>query len=100
MAGRPSYISSYAWSDTSSDTRGRPEMTTTAVKTRETRLRRMAKRQGLRLHKSRRRDPHASDYGVYALVDEETSFIVAGADSGRFGFSLDDVETHLKGERV
>jgi hypothetical protein len=34
----------------------------------ENRLRRMAERQGLRLVKSRRRDPYASDYGKYWLM--------------------------------
>lgn len=37
-------------------------------KSRETRLRRMAERQGMRLVKSRRRDPRALDYGKYWLV--------------------------------
>ncbi len=35
----------------------------TDEKIRENRLRRMAERQGLALHKSRRRDPRAIDYG-------------------------------------
>lgn len=37
-------------------------------KTHENLLRRMAKRQGYELRKSRRRDPRAVDYGTYALV--------------------------------
>ena len=37
-------------------------------KTRETRLRRMADRQGLRIVKSRRRDPYATDYGRMWIV--------------------------------
>ena len=37
-------------------------------KIRENRLRRMAERQGLRLVKSRRRDPLALDYGRYWLL--------------------------------
>ena len=36
-------------------------------KGRENRLRRMAERQGLRLERSRRHDPRASSYGLYAL---------------------------------
>ena len=41
---------------------------TNAEKVRENRLRRMAERQGMRLVKSRRRDPLALDYGKYWLV--------------------------------
>jgi hypothetical protein len=37
-------------------------------KVRENRLRRMAERQGYKLEKSRRRDPRATDYGLYRLV--------------------------------
>jgi hypothetical protein len=37
------------------------------TKVRENRLRRMASRQGLRLEKSRQRDPMALDYGKYSL---------------------------------
>jgi hypothetical protein len=40
----------------------------TKEKIRENRLRRMAKRQGLELHKSRRQDPRALDYGRYWLT--------------------------------
>src|SRR5262245_18862319 len=41
----------------------------TKTKVRENRLRRMASRQGLRLEKSRQRDPMALDYGKYRLVN-------------------------------
>jgi hypothetical protein len=69
-------------------------------KIRENRLRRMAERQGLRLVKSRRRDPRAVDYGGYMLVDLQTSGIVVGTgDLGRPHWSLDDVEDYLTGER-
>ena len=68
-------------------------------KVRENRLRRMADRQGLALRASGRRDPRALDYGMYALVDASRNVIVAGAASGRFDFTLDDVETYLTGER-
>ncbi len=65
-------------------------------KTRETRLRRMADRQGLRLVKSRRRDPHAIDYGGFMLVDIHTNTVVAGTGAiGRPHWSLDDVERWL-----
>lgn len=68
-----------------------------AERTREQRLRRMADRQGLRLVKSRRRDPRARDYGDYHLVDVDANSIVAG-EIGRIHFSLDDVEAYLTGE--
>ena len=37
------------------------------LRVRENRLRRMARRQGYKLHKSRRRDPLATDYMTYRL---------------------------------
>ena len=70
-------------------------------KIRENRLRRMATRQGLTLRKSARRDTRALDYGMYALVDMDKNVIVAGASSGRFDFTLDDVEAYLlRGNRA
>lgn len=73
---------------------------TTAEKTRETRLRRMAERQGLRLVKSRRRDPRAIDYGRYMILDVWTTGVVAGSDGdiGLPQWTLDDVEEFLTGE--
>jgi hypothetical protein len=67
--------------------------TSTSEKVRENRLRRMAERQGLRLVKSRRRDPRAIDYGTYCLM--------AGADLVREtkGLDLDAIERWLYGER-
>jgi hypothetical protein len=62
-------------------------------KIRENRLRRMADRQGLVLRKSARRDPRATDYGLYALVNRTN----AGAWDGRFTLTLEDVERHLTG---
>lgn len=67
-------------------------------KVRENKARRMAKRQGLELVKSRRRDPRATDFGMYVLVDPETNGIVHGAASGRYDLSLDDVEAYLTGD--
>lgn len=65
------------------------------TKTRETRLRRMAERQGLRMIKSRRRDPRALGYGTYALVDANTNHLIAGNDSTGYGLDLDQIETAL-----
>jgi hypothetical protein len=68
----------------------------TAERVRENRLRRMADRQGLRLVKSRRRDPRAVDYGGYMLVDQATGKVVAGAGPiGRPTWDLDQVEAWL-----
>jgi len=71
---------------------------TDSEKIRENRLRRMADRQGLRLVKSRRRDPRAVDYGGYMLVDIATNAVIAGTGAiGRPHWSLDEVEEWLTG---
>lgn len=92
------YANHYASGDTSSYA-GRYKVTD---KTRETRLRRMAERQGLRLVKSRRRDPRALHYGTYALVRGVTrganwreGVLVAGDPNTGYGLDLDDVERWL-----
>ncbi len=64
-------------------------------KVRENRLRRMAKRQGLELQKSRRRDPKAYDFGGFMLVDVRTNSVAFGADPLPFSLSIDDVEAYL-----
>jgi hypothetical protein len=61
-------------------------------KVRENKLRRMAKRQGLQLVKSRLRDRRAIGYGTYVLADDRNR-IVAGER-----MSIDDVERYLTGE--
>ena len=73
-------------------------MTDAEFKVFENRLRRMAKRQGLRLEKTRRRDPRALDYGKYMLVNVETNAVVFGADSGRMDVTLDRIAAYLEGE--
>jgi hypothetical protein len=65
------------------------------VKVRDNRVRRMAKRQGLELIKSRRRDTRALDYGGYLLVDPATSMVVYSYGWNDFGASLDDIEAWL-----
>jgi len=62
-------------------------------KVRENRLRRAAGRQGLRLVKSRRRDPRASDYGRYWLQGEHRALV-----SSEYGVTLDEVEEFLSGK--
>ena len=64
-------------------------------KVRENRLRRAAQRQGLTLTKSRRRDPRATDYGTYMLVDRQTNAVVASGSQSGYGLSLDDVDKAL-----
>lgn len=65
-------------------------------KVRENRLRRAAERQGLRLLKSRRRDPRAIEYGTYMLVDADTNGVAwSGDHENGYGLDLDDVEDYL-----
>jgi hypothetical protein len=52
----------------------------------------MAKRQGLTIRKSRRRDPRAVDYGKYWVFEATTDVLVAG---GQSGLNLDGVEDWL-----
>ena len=62
----------------------------------ESRVRHMAERRGMRLHRSRRRDPTALDYGRYMLRDTNTRVIVAGTtNTGRARWTLHDVEAYL-----
>ncbi len=62
-------------------------------KTRETRLRRAAQRQGLRLERSRRRDERALDYGRYWLINErpEPHYVFGG----EYGATIDEIEQEL-----
>lgn len=62
-------------------------------KLREKRLRRMLRRRGYGLHKARRRDPTAWEFGTYQIVDFDGR-MVAG-DSTGFGMTLDAVEAWL-----
>ena len=67
-----------------------------AEKIRENRLRRMAERQGYRLHKSSRRDPGALDYGRWMiLAPYNSNAVVAGAGPVGPDMNLDDVEEWL-----
>jgi hypothetical protein len=61
-------------------------------KVRENRLRRMARRQGVTLHKSRRRDPYANDYGVYWLSSSRHANQILSPEFG----NLDQVEIWLQ----
>lgn len=64
-------------------------------KIRENRLRRMAKRMGWRLRRSRARILHLDDLGDWMLADENNG-LVCGA---RFDADLDEVEEALGAEQ-
>jgi hypothetical protein len=68
---------------------------TNADKIRENRLRRMAERQGLQLQKSRRRDPRATEFGTYQLVDRYNDTLAARGGQNGYGMTLDEVERAL-----
>ena len=63
----------------------------TDAKVQENRVRRMAKRQELILKKSRRRDPRATDYGSYMLVDYNNGLVLGEGQQT----TLDGVEKWL-----
>lgn len=63
------------------------------------RVRRMAERQRLFLSKSRRRDPYASDYNKFMLLDERETPIF-GADPFEYSATLDEVEAFLKRDKA
>jgi hypothetical protein len=62
-------------------------------KGRENRARRIAERRGYRLEKSRRRDPRATDYGRYQLIDAATNTV---ATIGGPWITLPEVERQLE----
>lgn len=68
----------------------------------EAQVRRAAKRQGLSLVKSRRRDPNAYDYGLYGLVEVtsrgghwRSRSMVMGDQNTSYGFSLREIHAAL-----
>jgi hypothetical protein len=68
-------------------------------RSREDRLRRAARRLGLRLEKSRTRDPNDVTFGGYMLIYMERNAIAYGAagHKGRgYSLTLDGVEAYLK----
>lgn len=60
---------------------------------REDRLRRKARRQGLRLVKSGERDPEIPGHGLYMIVDDRDNVVAGGP--GIDGIGLDAVEAAL-----
>lgn len=67
-----------------------------AEKVRVNRLRNTAKRRGLLLRRSRRRDPQSLGFGTYGLYDASTEKVEYGDDVTGYGLTLDDVEGILK----
>lgn len=71
----------------------------TKEKVRENRLRRMAERQGMKLHKIKRHDPKAIDYGTYYLIDIRLDYLVFPKSNGETGIgaTIDEIEKYLIG---
>jgi hypothetical protein len=65
-------------------------------KVHEVRVRRMARRQGWSLVRSRRRDPRATGYGTYGLYDfDQSEWILRARGSDGYGLSLERIERWL-----
>ena len=65
----------------------------------EQKMRQMAFRRGLRLHKARESNRQATSFGTYQLVDAFTGAVVFGDPSAKdFGKTLEQIEDFLKSE--
>jgi hypothetical protein len=64
-------------------------------KSRENRLRHMARPQGMSLQKSRLCTPNAFGYGGYMLVDTYHNAVVYGGHPWAFSAKLDEIEEFL-----
>lgn len=64
-------------------------------KVRENRVRRSAERQGYSLHRTRRRDTRALDFGRYSLA---SSHAATASTASPQGATLSEVEAFLNGE--
>lgn len=65
-----------------------------SVAAREARVRRIARRMGLSIHKDRSRLPSMDRLGGYMLVNDRSNAIVAGE---RFDLDLEQLEAELLG---
>ena len=65
----------------------------TTDKTKESRLRRHLRKHGVRIVKSRIRNPNIDNYGQYLLVDSYTNTVIDGV---KYDMTLDDIEDYLK----
>lgn len=55
----------------------------------------MVERRGLRLHKSRRRDPRAVDFGRYRVETDDGVEVAPYVSTMGWGLTLDEVEERL-----
>jgi len=69
----------------------------TQDKVRVNKLRRVAERQGMKLHKVRRYDPKAIDYGTFYLWDTRHNALIfpASYEETGIGASLEEIEEYL-----
>jgi len=63
--------------------------------TRESRLRRVAHRQGLTLRKARVRNPPAPSFGMFYIADQNNRLVSSGGSNGH-DMTLEDVEAYLR----
>ena len=69
-------------------------------KSRENRLRRMAKRRGFRIEKSRRRNINDLDYGMFALYNERSGLYIHAKSDSKYVYLIDHIELYLKGTDI
>lgn len=74
------------------------ELSDREFKVLEQRARRVAQRQGLTLSRSKRRDPHAPDFGLYHLLDDK-NLVVAGATPWAHSMNLAEIVDFLLDDR-
>jgi hypothetical protein len=58
----------------------------------ETRLRRLANKEGLRILKSRLRHPRADNFGLYKLIEDRRHIVVLGP---KYDATLEDIANYL-----
>lgn len=63
----------------------------------ENAVRRLAKRRGCTVRKSRARNPDAIEYGGFMLVDSETNGVILGGSPFAYSADLQDVSDYLTG---
>lgn len=73
------------------------DLTDREFKVLEQRARRVAERQGSMLQRSRRRDPHAPDFGLYRLVDAKGGSSADGSEAEIYNLTLAEVVERLLG---
>jgi hypothetical protein len=59
----------------------------------ETRLRRLANEEGLRILKSRLRHPRADNFGLYQLIEDRRNIVVLGP---KYDATLQDIANYLE----